>query len=57
MQTLFKEFYSEVKKVDPKTYVNSAASSLGSLSSTLEKRRLKLKQMKEDALNLDKEKP
>lgn len=55
MQTIFKEFYAEVKKVDPTTYVNSAKSSLGSLSSTLEKRRERLKQMKADAMNLDKE--
>ena len=36
LQTLFKEFYTEAKKVDPKTYVNSARSSIGSLSSKLE---------------------
>ena len=60
LQTIFKEFYTEVRKVDPKTYVssakNSAKTSLGSLSSKLEARREKLQKMKEDALNIDKEK-
>ena len=56
LQTLFREFYDEAKKVDPKSYVNSARSSIGSLSGTLEKRREKLRKMKEDALNIDKDK-
>ena len=46
LQTLFKEFYSSAKEVDPNKYINSAKSSLGGLSSKLEERRQKLKQMK-----------
>ena len=42
--------------MDPKQYVNSATSSIGGLSTKLEERREKLRQMKEDAFNLDKEK-
>ena len=60
LQTLFKEFYQTAKKIDPKevsgSYVNAAKSSLGGLSSRLEARRQKMKQMKEDAMNIDKEK-
>ena len=56
LQTLFKEFYTQAKDTDVKGYVNSAKSSIGSLSSTLEKRREKLRQMKADALNIDKDK-
>jgi len=36
--------------------VNSAKSSLGSLSTKLEQRRQNIKKMKEDAMNIDKEK-
>lgn len=47
------------KKKDPKAYAagvaNSAKLSLGGLSSKLEKRREKLRQMKDDAMNIDKE--
>ena len=43
LQTIFKEFYAEAKKIEVKDYMqsakNSATSSIGSLSSTLEKRR------------------
>ena len=39
LQDLFKEYYSKVKTVDAKEYVNSAKSSLNSFSSLLEKRR------------------
>lgn len=57
LQTLFKEFYAEASKVDIKDKVmNSAKSSLGGLSSTLEKRRERMRKMKEDAMNIDKEK-
>ena len=60
LQTLFKEFYQTAKKIDPKevsgSYVNAAKSSLGGLSSKLEARRQKIKQMKEDAMNIDKDK-
>lgn len=56
LQTLFKEFYSSAKEVDPNKYINSAKSSLGGLSSKLEERRQKLKQMKQDAMDIDKDK-
>ena len=43
MQQLFKEFYSDMQKYDYQSKIdsakNSARSSLGSMSSTLEKRR------------------
>ena len=41
LQDLFKEYYTKVKTVDTKDYVNSAKSSLNSFSSLLEKRRQK----------------
>ena len=56
LQTLFKEFYSSAKEVDTSKYVNSAKSSLGSLSTKLEERRAKLKKMKQDAMDIDKDK-
>lgn len=39
LQDLFKEYYTKVKTVEAKEYVNSAKSSLNSFSSLLEKRR------------------
>ena len=61
LQQLFKEFYSDMQKYDYQSKIdsakNSARSSLGSMSSTLEKRRQKLQQMKQDAMNIDKETP
>lgn len=63
LQTLFTEFYSNNKLNDPATYVNSAKSSLGGLSSRLEQRRQKLRDLKDgakakvaDIKNLDKDK-
>jgi len=51
------EFYDTAKTVEVKSYVNSAKSSIGSLSGTLEQRRERLRKLKEDALNIDKDKP
>ncbi len=56
LQTLFKEFYSSAKEVDTSKYVNSAKSSLGGLSTKLEERRAKLRKMRQDAMNIDKDK-
>ena len=44
LQGLFKEYYSQIKTVEAKDYVNSAKSSLNSFSSLLEKRRQKASQ-------------
>ena len=60
LQTLFKEFYEQAsekaKDTDPTQFVNSAKSSIGAFSAKLEARRNKIKQMKEDAMNIDKDK-
>jgi hypothetical protein len=57
---LFKEFYSKAKvessKIEVKDYMNSARSSIGSLSSKLEQRRQRMAQMKADMMNIDKDK-
>ena len=45
---LFKEFYGKAKEVDTSKYINSAKSSLNSLSSVLEKRRQAAAQTKND---------
>lgn len=55
LQTLFSEFYEKTRQVEIKDYLNSAKGSLGSLSGSLEKRRERMRQMKQDALNIDKE--
>lgn len=39
LQELFKEYYSKVKSVDTKEYINKATTSLNSFSAKLEKRR------------------
>lgn len=48
LQDLFKEYYTKVKTVEAKEYVNSAKSSLNSFSSLLEKRRQKAAAAKEE---------
>lgn len=59
LQTLFKEFYEQAKQTDPTKYVdsakNSAKSSIGAFSAKLEARRQKMRDMKENAMNIDKE--
>lgn len=51
LQTIFKEYYDTAKDVNVgdgvKNYVNSAKNSIGSLSSVLEQRRQRFKQMRE----------
>jgi hypothetical protein len=58
LQTLFKEFYTKAKtessKVDVKDYLNSARSSVGSLSSKLEQRRQKLAEKRKGFMDVDK---
>lgn len=39
LQDLFKEYYSKVKSVDTKEFVNKATTSLNSFSAKLERRR------------------
>ena len=48
LQELFKDLYSQAKRVDTKEYVNSAKSSINSFSSLLEKRRKKAAAQKEE---------
>ena len=59
LQTLFKEFYEQAKQTDPTKYVdsakNSAKSSIGAFSAKLETRRQKIRDMKESAMNIDKD--
>ena len=58
LQTIFKEFYNTAKSIDAKEvsgqYVNKARSSLGSMSAKLEARRQKMRDMKANAMDIDK---
>ena len=60
LQTLFKEFYDKSKtsaqNINVKDYANSARASVGSLSTKLEERRNKMREMRKNAMNMDKEK-
>ena len=55
---MFKEFYAKAKSdaanVDMKSYVNSAKSSVGSLSGKLDERRQKMAEMRKQMLDGDK---
>ena len=59
LQTLFKEFYEKAKSdassFDKTKYVNSAKASVGSLSAKLEERRQRIRKMRENATDIDRE--